>query len=93
MADDLDPEEQELLRKHREKKTQAAKAADADKRAWLRNQDGSEADVPYEKARGWLQKNFGIDLDAEPVQEEPEAESDEKPKVRAFNSASRRRVS
>lgn len=35
--------------------------------------DGSYARVPYEKAKGWLSKTFGIDLDEEPKQE-PEAE-------------------
>jgi hypothetical protein len=37
--------------------------------------EGQYARVPYEKAKTWLQKTFGIDLDEEPKQEpEPEAE-------------------
>lgn len=42
--------------------------------------EGQYARVPYEKARTWLQKTFGIDLDAEEKQE-PEAEGgkDDKP--------------
>jgi hypothetical protein len=35
-------------------------------------QEGNYARVPYEKAKGWLQKTFGIDLDQEPVQDEPD---------------------
>jgi hypothetical protein len=35
--------------------------------------EGSYARVPYEKARGWLQKTFGIDLDPEPGTEDDEA--------------------
>ena len=44
---------------------------------------GSYARVPYEKARGWLQKTFGIDLDEEPKQDTAE-EKDEKDKTVRF---------
>jgi hypothetical protein len=38
--------------------------------------DGNYARVPYEKAKTWLSKTFGIDLDDEPRQE-PEADKDD----------------
>lgn len=44
--------------------------------------DGNYARVPYEKAKDWLAKTFGIDLDAEPKQEPPaegQGEGDGKP--------------
>lgn len=41
--------------------------------------EGNYARVPYEKARDWLQKTFGIDLDQEPKQDTPEEKPDEKP--------------
>lgn len=42
--------------------------------------EGSYARVPYEKARGWLQKTFGIDLDDEPDSDtETDAKTDDKP--------------
>jgi hypothetical protein len=34
--------------------------------------DGNYARVPYEKAKTWLAKTFGIDLDEEPKQDAPE---------------------
>jgi hypothetical protein len=34
--------------------------------------DGNYARVPYEKAKGWLAKTFGIDLDEEPKQDAPD---------------------
>lgn len=41
--------------------------------------EGQYARVPYEKAKSWLQKTFGIDLDEEPKQEPDEGKTDEKP--------------
>lgn len=42
--------------------------------------EGQYARVPYEKARGWLQKTFGIDLDEEPKQDPDEGKpEDDKP--------------
>lgn len=42
--------------------------------------EGSYARVPYEKARGWLQKTFGIDLDDELDSDtETDAKTDDKP--------------
>jgi hypothetical protein len=67
-TEDLDEEEAALLAKHRADKR---KAAEEDKETWIRQGD-NEAAVPYSKAKGWLQKTFGIDLDAEPVQDPPE---------------------
>lgn len=87
MPDELDDEERALLEKHRAAKK---KAAEDDHEVWIRKDDGSEAAVPYSKAKGWLQKTFGIDLDDEPKQTEPDAapgrpESGEKPgEVRRF---------
>jgi hypothetical protein len=43
--------------------------------------EGNYARVPYEKARDWLQRTFGIDLDKEEKQEAPAGEED-KPAVR-----------
>lgn len=71
MADDeLDAEERALLEKHRASKK---KAAEDDKEVWIRKADGSEAAVPYSKARKFLQDTFGIDLDDEPTQDPPDA--------------------
>lgn len=39
--------------------------------------DGNYARVPYEKAKDWLSKTFGIDLDQEPKQEAPAEGKDE----------------
>jgi hypothetical protein len=64
MADELDDEERALLEQHRAKKK---KAAEQDKEVWIRQGD-NEAALPYSKARTWVQKTFGIDLDDEPVQ-------------------------
>lgn len=69
-ADELDDEERALLDQHRAKKKQAA--AD-DKEVWIRQGD-NEAAVPYSKAKKWLQDTFGIDLDDEPTQEQPDAQ-------------------
>jgi hypothetical protein len=68
-ADELDDEERALLDQHRAKKK---KTAEADKEVWIRQGD-NEAAVPYSKARNWLQKTFGIDLDDEPTQDQPDA--------------------
>ena len=65
----LDPEERALLEKHRADKK---KQAESDHEVWIRKDDGSEAAVPYSKARTWLQKTFGIDLDDEPKQGQPD---------------------
>lgn len=69
MADDLDDDEKALLEKHRAEKKKASAAKDEDKRALLWHSDGSGAEVPYPKAKKWLQDKFGIDLDEEPVQD------------------------
>ena len=74
-TEDLDEEEAALLAKHRADKR---KAAEEDKETWIRQGD-NEAAVPYSKAKEWLQRTFGIDLDAEPVQEPTEP----KPKAKA----------
>ena len=74
MPDELDDEERALLEKHRAAKK---KAAEDDRDVWIREGD-HEASVPYSKARKWLQEKFGIDLDAEPVQD-PEGSPDPKP--------------
>jgi hypothetical protein len=68
-ADELDDEERALLDQHRAKKR---KDAEADREVWIRQGD-NEAALPYSKARGWVQRTFGIDLDDEPVQEQPDA--------------------
>ena len=71
MADELDDEERALLEKHRAEKK---RAEEQDKETWIRQGD-NEAAVPYSKAKGWLQKTFGIDLDEEPVQDlEPKSQ-------------------
>jgi hypothetical protein len=46
--------------------------------------DGSYARVPYEKAKSWLAKEFGIDLDDEPKQDAPAEPKDDDGKVRRF---------
>ena len=74
MADELDEEERALLEKHRADKR---KAAEEDKEVWIKQGD-NEAAVPYSKGREWLQRTFGIDLDAEPEQE-PEGGTKPKP--------------
>lgn len=68
--DDLDAEERALLEQHRAKKK---KASENDKEVWIR-QGEDEAAIPYSKARTWLQQKFGIDLDDEPTQEQPDAQ-------------------
>lgn len=77
MADELSDDERELLEKHRAEKRAAA---DQDKETWIRQGD-NEAAVPYSKARGWLQRTFGIDLDEEPVQDQPEGKTKADPKL------------
>lgn len=47
-------------------------------------QDGSYARVPYEKARGWLQRAFGIDLDEEPKQDASDEKDEGKDKAVRF---------
>lgn len=69
MADELDAEERALLEKHRADKK---KAAESDHEVWIRQGD-NEAAVPYSKAKKWLQETFGIDLDDEPKQGQPDA--------------------
>jgi hypothetical protein len=89
MPDDLDEEERALLEKHRAEKK---RAADEDKETWIRQGD-NEAAVPYSKAKGWLQKTFGIDLDEEPVQDAPEKpKADDKPGGEVKRFVSGRRV-
>lgn len=71
MADDgLTDEERELLEKHRASKK---KSAEDEREVWIRQGD-NEAAVPYHKAKKWLQSTFGIDLDEEPVQGQPDAQ-------------------
>jgi hypothetical protein len=85
MADELDEEELELLKKHRAKKAQAAKD---DKEVWIKQGD-NEAAIPYSKGKSWLQKTFGIDLDDEPVQGD-EPKEDDKPASPSASPAKRR---
>lgn len=68
MADELDAEERALLEKHRAEKK---KAAESDHEVWIR-QGEHEAAIPYSKAKKWLQETFGIDLDDEPKQDQPD---------------------
>jgi hypothetical protein len=68
MADELDDEERALLETHRAKKR---KAAETQREVWIRQGD-NEAAIPYDKALVWLRKTFGIDLDDEPVQDQPD---------------------
>lgn len=86
MADELDDEERALLEKHRKAKRAERDKADDDRRAVLWHSDGSGAEVPYSKAKKWLQGKFGIDLDDEPVQDvgedEKPADDEEPAKVR-----------
>jgi hypothetical protein len=86
MPDELDEEEQELLKKHRAKKAQAAKD---DKEVWIKQGD-NEAAIPYSKGRAWLQKTFGIDLDEEPVQGDETPAEDDKPASASKSPAQRR---
>lgn len=84
---DLDPEEEEILRKHREKRAATRKQEDAEKRVWLRRGDtGDEIDLPYDKGRPWAQRIFGIDLDEEEVQDEPEEEAPAKKEPKGTGS-------
>jgi hypothetical protein len=84
-TDALDDEERAAVEKIRAARQAAAAKADDEKRAILWNDKGEGADVPYGKAKAWLQKNFGIDLDAEPVQDEPdEPPADDKPAPPAY---------
>jgi hypothetical protein len=69
-AEEVDEEELELLKKHRAKKQ---KDAESDREVWIRQGD-NEAAVPYSKAKKWLQETFHIDLDEEPVQDQPDAQ-------------------
>lgn len=71
-SDELSPDEQELIRKHRADRDAEARKGDADLRVWLRNADGDEVDLPYSKARPFVQQRFGLDLDDEPAQDAPE---------------------
>lgn len=89
--EELDDEERALLEKHR---AERRKAEEQDKETWIRQGD-NEAAVPYSKAKGWLQKTFGIDLDEEPVQEPPESKPkpDAKPGGEVKRFVSGRRVS
>jgi len=94
--DDYTDEEREVIAKLRDKRKAEQSKADADKRVWIRNSAGEEADVPYDKGRGWLQRTFGIDLDEEPVQDETGDDDSKPPRskaptVAAFGSGSRRR--
>lgn len=89
MADELDDEERVLLEKHR---AERKRLAEEDKETWIRQGD-NEAAVPYSKAKGWLQKTFGIDLDEEPVQDAPDAtKPDAKPGGEVKRFVSGRRV-
>lgn len=74
MPDDLDDDEKELLRQHREAKKAEQAKNDGELRVWIRSAAGEEADIPYGKGRSWLQQKFGIDLDDEPIQE-PEGQA------------------
>jgi hypothetical protein len=68
-AEELDDEERALLEKHRASKK---RSKEDEREVWIRSGD-TEAAIPYHKAKAWLQKTFGIDLDDEPEQEQPDA--------------------
>lgn len=70
MADDYDDEERALIEKHRAGKKDAQRKADDQLEVELWNERGQGTRVPYSKGRKWLQDNFGIDLDDEPVQDD-----------------------
>ena len=80
-ADDYDDEERALIEKRRAGKKDAQRRADDQLEVELWNEKGQGTRVPYAKGRKWLQDNFGIDLDAEPVQDdtEPDEQPAEKP--------------
>ena len=78
---DLDDDERELIRKRRE----ARKAEDFAVR--IRDDRGNESELPYGKARSWLQKTFGIDLEPEPDETEAQPEPKDKPKPAAGGKA------
>ena len=83
MADELDDEERAILEKHR-----ASKNRD-NFRVKIRQGD-NEAELPYRKAREWLGKTFGIDLDeVEPQDEEPDAEVKSTAQVKRFHAGRR----
>ena len=73
MADELSDDEKEILKRHRAAQAEARKAEEKIE-TWIRSGD-NEATLPYHKARQWLSKTFGIDLDDEPVQDEPAADA------------------
>lgn len=86
--DELDDDERELIRKHRASKERE------NFRARIRDDKGNEAELPYHKAKGWLQKTFGIDLDQEPKQDGDavgggDADADGDGKVKRFQSGRR----
>lgn len=62
--EELDDDERELIRKHRASRDREQF------RVRIRDDKGNEADLPYHKGKTWLQKIFGIDLDAEDKQDE-----------------------
>ncbi len=68
-SDELDEEERELLRKHREKRAQARAQEESSLRVSIWDESGAGAELTYAKAKKFLAK-FGIDLDEEPVQDE-----------------------
>lgn len=45
----------------------------------IRNDTGASARVPYRKGKSWLQKNFGIDLDPDPGDDDSDDADDKKP--------------
>jgi len=71
MADELDPDELELIKKHRAAKAMAR--AD-DFEVEVGDGKGNYARVPYGKARNWL-RGIGFEIDDEPEQAEPEPEA------------------
>jgi hypothetical protein len=53
--------------------------------------EGNYARVPYRKGKSWLQKTFGIDLDAEPKQEaKPKDDSGDQDAAKPARFAGRR---
>ncbi len=78
MADELDDEERELLKKHREQRAAAKAKEDAGKRVVIWHPDGSGAEVSFADGARWLKDKFGIGMDEVPENDE-EAGQDEQP--------------
>lgn len=77
MADELSDDERAIIEKHRAEVKAKQDKADGDLRVVLWHSDGRGAEVPYSKGKKWLADTFGIDVDKEPVQDEPGDDGDE----------------